>query len=134
MQCFTCQRRADSACNCQMIPYCPEHLIPHLTLVGMHSCVDKFIESSYVRVDAGLLSEEERKTREEEFPRMQGRVKGSNDWLLPQKIQFVQSLQIEHYQQKFGRDVEGGTVVHEIKFSNNGQFAFVCNVYEGIIK
>lgn len=129
MRCFTCDRRADSACKCQRIPFCPEHLISHLGLVGIHSCIDDFIDSGSVFVDRELLGEEEKKSREEEYSRIQERAKGCNDWVLPQKIQFMLSLQIGHYQKVFGRDVNGGNVVHEIKFTNSGQFAFVCKSY-----
>ena len=62
------------------------------------------------------------------------KVKGivSNTWTLAKKNKFMRSLKISNYQASFsGSKVDW---IQDIKFSNNGNYSFICKNYEGKVE
>lgn len=59
-------------------------------------------------------------------------TQGANYWEPEQKINFLESQNIKHYQDLF--KAETWRKIKEIKFSNDSKYSFICNFYSGKFK
>lgn len=57
---------------------------------------------------------------------------GLNTWTLIKKHKFMKSLKISNYQVNFSGSKRDW--IQEIKFSNNGNYSFICKNHEGMLK
>ena len=61
-------------------------------------------------------------------------VRGSNAWPLNEKIQFMHSLNLNDFSNKFKPDYHYTYHITELSFSDDGKYSFICKFYLGEIK